>query len=151
MLKGFCTLSLFGLVLSLSACQSIPSDTAPSVISASNLLKLRQNSWILKAIGANAVPAQPVAYLQFTDDFRVYGTDSCNRLIANYQAGPDTLSLQHMVSTQMACLKQPAIDLPFNQALQKVSHYQIYQNHLKLLDRYGNVLLHFKATAKIKI
>ena len=155
MLKGFLALSILASVLGLAACQSVPPDTPKTTVTANNLVKLRQSGWVLTHVGNTAVPnlqePRQMAHLQFNDDARVFGADGCNRVAGSYRAGADTLNFEQMITTRMACLNNNQLDVAFNSAITHVTHYQVYADTLKLLDRYGNVLLQFKAIAKSRL
>ena len=43
----------------------------------------------------------------------------------------------------MACINNSAVPQQFQEALAKVTHYQVFGKTLKLLDRHGNLLLQF--------
>jgi len=65
-----------------------------------------------------------------------------------YTAGHDTLQLSQMASTRMACMNSGGIDQQYNEALAKVTHYQVFGKTLKLLDRHGNLLIQFESAVQ---
>lgn len=124
-----------------------PPLTPDESITASNLLQLQQQTWILSHLGNLQVTTSPettnIPSLNFSSDNRVSGADGCNRVTGSYSAGRDTLNLTQMAGTKMACANKNYVPEKFNQALSQVTHYTVYGNTLKLLDRSGNVLLQF--------
>lgn len=65
-----------------------------------------------------------------------------------YTAGNDTLLLSQLASTRMACINNGNIDQKYNEALSKVTHYQVFGKTLKLLDRHGNLLIQFESAVQ---
>ena len=61
--------------------------------------------------------------------------------MGSYTAGKDTLTLSQMAGTKMACMNNDGLDQKFNEALAKVTHYQVFGKTLKLLDSYGNPVI----------
>ena len=151
MLKKIALAALLGSSLVLTACQSTPS-TPSDTITQANLLQLRQSTWILTHIGRLEVRADTsvrnLPSLHFSSDNRVSGADGCNRIMGSYTVGRDTLNLSQLATTRMACLNNTAIPAKFNEALGQVTHYQVYNKTLKLLDRQGNPVLTFSSSVQ---
>lgn len=153
MLKKIFALSLVGASLAMTACSSTPVTTSPSeTITQSNLLQLQHGTWILSHIGALQVTTKPstlnIPSLQFGNDGRVSGADGCNRLMGSYTAGRDTLNFSQMAGTRMACQDKTYVPEKYLEALNKVTHYQVYNKTLKLLDKNGNALLQFNSAVQ---
>lgn len=143
MLKQCIIASCLATTVLFTGCQTMNNDQSSSTATV-NVLKLENRTWITTQIGHTAIPstATQVPRLQFDSATkRVSGTDSCNRIMGSYETKEDQLSLSQMAGTKMACLNNGNIDQAFNSALSKVTHYQIFNQHLKLLDRHGNVLI----------
>ena len=107
---------------------------------------MQNRTWIATQIGNTEIKTVPAASnipsLQFdASTQRVSGSDGCNRIMGSYTAGKDTLNLSQMATTRMACMNNGQLDQKFNEALSKVTHYQVYGKTLKLLDRHGNLLI----------
>lgn len=151
MFKKIGLAALLGSSLVLAACQSTPTTPSDSITS-TNLIQLRQSTWVLTHIGSLEVRSDSsvrnIPSLQFGSDNRVSGADGCNRIMGSYSVGRDTLTLSQLASTQMACLNTTFIPAKFNQALGQVTHYQVYNKTLKLLDRHGNPLLTFSSSVQ---
>ena len=148
MLKKIFTAAVLGASLSLIGCASTPTEPTPGEsITASNLLQLQQQTWILSHLGnlqvTTATSTTNIPSLNFASDSRVSGADGCNRLSGSYTATRDSLSFSQMAGTKMACANKNYVPEKFNQALTQVTHYYVYGDTLKLLDRSGNVLLQF--------
>ncbi len=117
----------------------------PATITAINLANLVQRTWTATQLGNSmlntAANRQNLPYLNFDAATQtVSGSDSCNRISGSYAAGRDTLQLGQLATTRMACLNNNNLDQKFHEALNKVTHYQVYGKTLKLLDRHGNLL-----------
>ncbi len=126
---------------------------APSQQMTENLQQLQNRAWIATQIGNTEIKAPPAAHslpsIQFDEaSKRVSGSDGCNRIMGAYTAGHDTLQLSQMASTRMACINSGGIDQQYNEALAKVTHYQVFGKTLKLLDRHGNLLIQFESAVQ---
>lgn len=148
MFKKMFAVGILGTAIAFTGCESTPN--AASHIQAANLLQLQNRSWIATHIGNTAIQTTPAAQnspsLQFdAASKRVSGRDGCNRIMGSYEAGRDTLVLGQMAGTKMACLDSNNLSQQFNEALTKVTNYQVFGKTLKLLDRHGNMVLQFTA------
>ena len=149
MLKKYFGITLLGAMIALSGCETMPTQTSASQISAINQANLVQRTWTATQLGNSMLPTaanrQNLPYLNFDAATQtVTGSDSCNRISASYAAGRDTLQLGQLATTRMACLNNNNLDQKFHEALNKVTHYQVYGKTLKLLDRHGNLLIQFE-------
>ena len=149
MLKKYFGITLLGAMIALSGCETMPTQTSASQISAINQANLVQRTWTATQLGNSMLPTaanrQNLPYLNFDAATQtVTGSDSCNRLSGSYVAGRDTLQLGQLATTRMACLNNNNLDQKFHEALNKVTHYQVYGKTLKLLDRHGNLLIQFE-------
>lgn len=145
MLKKLCAISMLGVVMTFTACESLP--TTSSNIKMANLVQLQNHTWVATHIGNTEIKTSEntrMPSLQFNADTqRITGTDGCNRLMGSYEAGRDTLVLSPLASTKMACVNNSHTAQQFNEAMAKVANYQVFSQTLKLLDRHGNVLIQF--------
>src|SRR5690554_1113552 len=144
MLKHLAAVALLGSALVFSGCETLP--TPGATVETANLVQLQNRTWIVTQIGNTAVRTEPTARnipsLQFdAATQRVSGADGCNRIMGRYSASKDTLTLSQMAGTKMACMNNDNLDQKFNEALTKVTHYQIYGQTLKLMDSYGNPVI----------
>ena len=141
--KQILTALLIAGTLSIVGCNSIPDQQQQQ-----NIALLQQHNWELRQIGATEIDlkqkGRPSLVLNATD-LSVSGSDGCNRLVGNYQVKDQQIQFQNLVSTRMICTDNMQQVEQFNQALSKVKGYQVYGTTLRLLDRYGNVLLLFHA------
>ena len=149
MLKKYFGITLLGAMIALSGCETMPTQTSASQISAINQANLVQRTWTATQLGNSMLKTeanrQNLPYLNFDAATQtVSGSDSCNRINASYTAGRDTLQLGQLATTRMACLNNNNLDQKFHEALNKVTHYQVYGKTLKLLDRHGNLLIQFE-------
>lgn len=149
MLKKYFGITLLGAMIALSGCETMPTQTSASQISAINQANLVQRTWTATQLGNSMLKTeanrQNLPYLNFDAATQtVTGSDSCNRLSGSYVAGRDTLQLGQLATTRMACLSNNNLDQKFHEALNKVTHYQVYGKTLKLLDRHGNLLIQFE-------
>ncbi len=149
MLKKYFGITLLGAMIALSGCETMPTQTSASQISAINQANLVQRTWTATQLGNSMLKTeanrQNLPYLNFDAATQtVTGSDSCNRLSGSYVAGRDTLQLGQLATTRMACLNNNNLDQKFHEALNKVTHYQVYGKTLKLLDRHGNLLIQFE-------
>lgn len=149
MLKKLTAIMILCPVFSIVGCQTVPNT--PSQQTETYLHLLQDRSWTATQIGNSEIRTASTTHqlpsLQFdAATGRVSGTDGCNRIMGSYTAGKDTLRLDQLAHTQMACLNNQALEQKFNAALAKVSHYQVFGKTLKLLDRYGNLLIQLEST-----
>lgn len=149
MLKKYFGITLLGAMIALSGCETMPTQTSASQISAINQANLVQRTWTATQLGNSMLKTeanrQNLPYLNFDAATQtVTGSDSCNRLSGSYVAGRDTLQLGQLTTTRMACLNNNNLDQKLHEALNKVTHYQVYGKTLKLLDRHGNLLIQFE-------
>ncbi|MDO5544114.1 MAG: META domain-containing protein [Acinetobacter sp.] len=149
MLKKYFGITLLGAMIALSGCENMPTQTSASQITVINQANLVQRTWTATQLGNNMLKTeanrQNLPYLTFDAATQtVTGSDSCNRLSGSYVAGRDTLQLGQLATTRMACLNNNNLDQKFHEALNKVTHYQVYGKTLKLLDRHGNLLIQFE-------
>ena len=155
MLKKYFGITLLGAMIALSGCETMPTQTSASQISAINQANLVQRTWTATQLGNSmlntAANRQNLPYLNFDAATQtVTGSDSCNRINASYTAGRDTLQLGQLATTRMACLNNNNLDQKFHEALNKVTHYQVYGKTLKLLDRHGNLLIQFETPTAVR-
>ena len=155
MLKKYFGITLLGAMIALSGCETMPTQTSASQISAINQANLVQRTWTATQLGNSMLPTaanrQNLPYLNFDAATQtVTGSDSCNRITASYAAGRDTLQLGQLATTRMACLNNNNLDQKFHEALNKVTHYQVYGKTLKLLDRHGNLLIQFETPTAVR-
>ena len=149
MLKKYFGITLLGAMIALSGCETMSTQTSASQISAINQANLVQRTWTATQLGNSMLKTeanrQNLPYLNFDAATQtVTGSDSCNRLSGSYVAGRDTLQLGQLATTRMACLNNNNLDQKLHEALNKVTHYQVYGKTLKLLDRHGNLLIQFE-------
>ena len=155
MLKKSCGVAIFASVMLFSGCENMPTQTSTSQITAINQANLVQRTWTATQLGNSmlhtAANRQNLPYLNFDAATQtVTGSDSCNRLSGSYVAGRDTLQLGQLATTRMACLNNNNLDQKFHEALNKVTHYQVYGKTLKLLDRHGNLLIQFETPTAVR-
>ena len=150
MLKKLIASSLLASSLIMTGCQTTPPPA--DTIEMANIQQLQQRTWILTQMGNTEIKTAPnernIPSLQFSADNRISGADGCNRIMGSYTVGRDTLTLSQLATTRMACINNSAVPQEFQEALAKVTHYQVFGKTLKLLDRHGNLLLQF-GSAKI--
>ncbi len=153
MLKKLLAISIIAATLAVTGCETVPNASA--TIETANLIQLQNKTWVATHIGNSEIKTAPSAHnipsLQFdAATKRVTGADGCNRIMGSYASGRDTLVLSQMAGTKMACLENNNPSEQFNAALAKVAHYQVFGKTLKLLDRYGNVLLQFTSPVQLR-
>ena len=153
MLKKYFGITLLGAMIALSGCETMPTQTSASQISAINQANLVQRTWTATQLGNSMLKTeanrQNLPYLNFDAATQtVTGSDSCNRLSGSYVAGRDTLQLGQLATTRMACLNNNNLDQKFHEALNKVTHYQVYGKTLKLMDRHGNLLIQLESAVQ---
>lgn len=144
MLKQWIAAGFVASTLMLTGCQTMKDDLS-STITTANLAQLESQTWVATQIGNTPIvkTGNPPS-LQFDSATkRVSGSDGCNRIMGSYVAKADKLNLSQMAGTRMACLNNNNIDQAFNNALSQVTHYQVFNRTLKLLDRHGNLLIQF--------
>ncbi|WP_347454689.1 META domain-containing protein [Acinetobacter thermotolerans] len=151
MLKKVTAIAMLASALVFTGCQTTPDQTSSQAVE--NLQQLQNRTWIVTHIGSEEIKTVPTARnipsLQFdAATQRVTGADGCNRIMGSYTAGKDTLTLSQMAGTKMACMNNDDLDQKFNEALTKVTHYQVFGKTLKLLDSYGNPVIQLTSAAQ---
>lgn len=146
MLKKFLVASALTSSLIMFGCSSMPSAAQQQ----SNLTQLQNKTWILTHIGAVEYKTDPSAHnvpsLQFDSATqRVSGADGCNRIMGGYTIKGEQLSLSQLAGTQMFCTNTAELAGKYNEALGKVTGYQVYAKTLRLLDSHGNPVLQFES------
>lgn len=145
MLKSVMTTTLITATLLAAGCTSMPSKDQQ----AKNISLLQNKNWVLTYIGATKYKANAssrnIPNIQFGSDLRVSGTDGCNRLMGLYAIKGEHISLGQFASSKMLC-KDMQLSNIYNEALNKVTAYQVYDKTLKLLDQHGNRLLQYTTT-----
>lgn len=149
MIKKSIAASLLASTLVFAGCASIPNNQQQQ----KNLALLQSQMWVMTHIGAveykTDVTAHNVPSLQFSDtEMRVSGADGCNRLMGSYAIKGHKITLAQLASTQMMCMNTMELANKYNQALNQVAGYQVYNQTLKLLDQHGNVVLQFKGATQ---
>lgn len=145
MLKQF----LLGSVVTVStlltiSCTSTQEAVVPVHPSSVELLQSR--TWVLTHLGANEIEQtalQNTPHLQFNADLALSGSDGCNQIIGAYTLHKDQMGLNQVATTRMLCQNNIKLSADYIAALNKVTHYQVYNQTLRLLDQHGNVLLQF--------
>lgn len=136
--------AIIATLLSLTACNTIPDPQQQQSIAL-----LQKNTWELRQIGNTDIDLSNkgnIPNLRFDpSNQNIFGTDGCNRLSGIYQVKEQQILIQNIASTRMICPDNMQQVDQFNQALSKVTSYQVYDATLRLLDRYGNVALLFHA------
>lgn len=131
-------------LLSIAGC-----NTTPDPLQQQNITLLQSHSWELRQIGATDIDLSKkgsIPNLQFhPSNQNFYGTDGCNRLTGIYQVKEQQIIMQNVAGTRMICSDNMQQVDQFNQAFNKVTAYQVYGSTLRLLDRFGNVVLLFHA------
>ncbi|NNP73193.1 META domain-containing protein [Acinetobacter defluvii] len=119
--------------------------TTNTVKQQENLALLQNKVWIMTHIGTTEYTQKtdsPV--IQFGSDLRVSGADGCNRVMGYYAVKDYHLNLGEIASTKMLCPNNTDVVAKYNTALKQVMGYQVYAKTLKLVDKYGNVVLQYK-------
>ncbi|WP_173911592.1 META domain-containing protein [Acinetobacter sp. Marseille-Q1618] len=120
-------------------------STTNTVKQQENLALLQNKAWVMTHIGTTEYTQKadsPV--IQFGSDLRVSGSDGCNRVMGNYAVKDYHLNLGEIASTKMLCPNNTDVVAKYNTALKQVMGYQVYAKTLKLVDKYGNVVLQYK-------
>ncbi len=108
-------------------------------------MTLQQTDWQLTEVVNSAFKNDVLSRvsMNFDDQGRLSGQAPCNRFFADYALSNDSLSLDKIGATKMACpfLKEEQV---FFTQLAKVDNFEIKQNIL-LLKQGDEVLLSFKA------
>lgn len=149
MLKKLLLAAALGSAVIISGCESVQTVQRVS----DNLQLLQNKTWIATQIGNTEIQTSPssrnIPSIQFDEAAkRVSGSDGCNRLTGVYAAGNDTLNMSQLASTRMACLNNGDLAQKYNEALSKVTHYQVFGKTLKLMDRHGNLLIQYESAVQ---
>lgn len=90
---------------------------------------------------------QREAHITFNTEGGVSGSDGCNRITGSYLLNGNTLTLDEMAGTKMACAEGGEQTQAFNTALTKVATYSVQGEQLELRDAADVVIARFKAVA----
>lgn len=149
MFKQLLLITALGSAAIFTGCESMPASPHTT----ENLQQLQNRTWVATHIGNAVLINTPnlhnIPSIQFDEATkRVSGSDGCNRIMGGYTADNDKLQLSEMASTRMACQNNSNVDRLYNDALAKVTHYQVFGKTLKLLDRHGNLLIQFESAVQ---
>lgn len=110
---------------------------------------LRETYWKLVQLGDRPIhdgDQQQEANLVFrTDGSRVTGSGGCNRLTGAYTVNDQSLRIQGIASTRMACTRGMEIENRFLASLEHVRSWKISDRQLELDDEDGRPLARFTA------
>ena len=100
------------------------------------------SEWRVTEVGSSAVIADSRASLGFSEDGRLYGNASCNRLVGTYRVEGSQLTISNSGLTMMAC---PPAEMDQERrlvdVLNQVNSYEI--------DSTGNLVLRTPSGARI--
>lgn len=85
-----------------------------------------RGDWAIEKVNGLEAVGETAPFLKFVpSEKRVYGSNGCNVINADYTYNPkdSTLSFSKVLSTMMACGKEGITDIEINQALEKVVRY----------------------------
>ncbi|WP_165792370.1 META domain-containing protein [Thalassospira lohafexi] len=90
-------------------------------------------------------PMSPVlATANFTKDSKVVGSTGCNRYFGTYEENDGKLKLSPLGATQMMCVEDAMeIENAFNNAMEKVTDWQLAKDALVLSDTNGKPIMEF--------
>lgn len=151
MLKKILITGLITSSLLFAGCASNPSSAQQQ----HNLASLQNKTWVLTHFGATEFKSSPTARnipsIQFDEATkRVSGADGCNRIIGSYTIQGEHITLSQLGGTKMLCAETMNLANQYNEALEKVTGYQVYDKTLRLLDRHGNPLLQFSSAVQAR-
>jgi len=125
------------LLVTLAACKQLSTPEKIDVIQ-SHLLGV----WVVEYIGDRPVVDRSPARVQFAEDGSLNGNTSCNRFFGKYQYDEQTLIIEPLGSTRMACV--PALmeqEQRFLDTFPKATRVTIENELLILRDNTGNQIL----------
>jgi copper homeostasis protein (lipoprotein) len=106
--------------------------------------------WQLTRLGNVPVrmpDGQRPPYLTLLSAGRLTGSGGCNLLSGHYTLAGNALAFAQLAGTQMACMYGMDQENHFMSVLSQVYAWRIDGEHLELLDRGGNPVARFEATA----
>jgi heat shock protein HslJ len=116
-------------------------------------MQLTGIEWSLVSYGDDSGEGVPVlvgtritAY--FDEGGEVNGSTGCNHYTAMYTASGESMTIENLAWTEMACLEPEAVmvqETVFLTALEDVAGYEITAYQLTMRDEEGNVVLEFMA------
>jgi putative lipoprotein len=129
--------------------QELPAPAAQQL--ESSMFSL-QPDWRLTHLGGQKVSAgaHGAAWLRFTEDNRVTGYGSCNRIVGTYLREGRQIAFSRLASTRRACLTSPEIENNFFKALETARSWELTENGivLRFYDADARLLLEMEATKK---
>ncbi len=111
---------------------------------------LANTHWRLTRLGERVVGDGLVhePHLVFDATGRVIGATGCNRLVARYDIAANTLRIESVVTTRMACAQGMEMEQSLLNALRATRNWRIAGSLLDLYDENGRPLGRFEAVAK---
>ncbi|MEC7120456.1 MAG: META domain-containing protein [Pseudomonadota bacterium] len=142
--------AVLGSTLTLAACSHLPMGMGSSseADAPNNQTSLANTAWTLDSLAGQAVsidtsrPNHP--HIAFASDYRVSGATGCNRMMGQAKVDGTAISLGALATTRMACMEDQ-LEVPFVQALNKTTQYQVQNNQLLLKDSTGKVVATLQA------
>jgi len=129
--------SFICIALSLSACSNNSTSTLAEKVTKTDL----QGSWLIETIEERPVIDRSPASITFTEDGKVSGNSSCNRLMSSYQltqtddGSNSKLKFSQAVGTMMMCSESLMNqEQRFFSALTKVTRVTINNGFIMLTD-----------------
>lgn len=109
---------------------------------------LENSYWKLIQMNGKAldVDSQSEAHIVLhSEDNRVSGATGCNRVMGSFETRGDTLKLQQLATTMMACDNASmALEQRFLAMLNEVASYRVLVDQLELYDANGDLLARFE-------
>ncbi|MBM4412473.1 MAG: META domain-containing protein [Chloroflexi bacterium] len=105
---------------------------------------LANTQWQLLSMNDQTPPDGIIVNLAFTQD-TFGGVGFCNNYGGNYRVSGDTLTMDQMTMTMMACIgdNRDQLEQQYVTVLQQVTTYARDENELRLLDGANRVVLRF--------
>lgn len=103
---------------------------------------LAGSRWVLQQLGNEAVPAAPIATLDFSADGRINGSDGCNRYGGSVAVDASTIRVgRDVAGTLMACPSEiEARARAYRDALREAVRFSVDGGRLSLQDKSGQTL-----------
>lgn len=105
---------------------------------------LANTQWRLLSMNDQTPPDGIIVNLEFTQD-TFGGVGFCNNYGGNYRVSGDTLTMDQMTMTMMACIgdNRDQLEQQYVTVLQQVTTFARDENELRLLDGANRVVLRF--------
>ncbi len=113
---------------------------------------LSATAWRPSHIGEMRVDGDTALYVQFEADGQLHGHAGCNRFFGGYQLAGNTISIDRLGMTRMACQPQiMSFEISFIEALRSATTIAQRDGRIALRNEDGQATVRFDAISRMNV